>query len=59
MARMAEVTNVPRLRELKRKMEFLERKVSHYRHCLYTGQAIEEKIESSELPDRRPKPEWE
>ena len=42
MARMAEVTNVPRLRELKRKMEFLERKVSNYRYCLYTGQAIEE-----------------
>ena len=29
-------------RNIQREMEFLERKVSHYRHCLYTGQAIEE-----------------
>ena len=57
--REAEVANAPNLIELKREMEFLERKVVHYRHCLYTGQPIEEYVESSERLDRCPNPDWE
>ena len=28
--------------DLKREMDFLSRKVEHYRHCLYAGKPLEE-----------------
>ena len=33
--------------DLKREMDFLFRKVGHYRHCLYTGKPLEEYLEYS------------
>ena len=56
--RAAEEVNAPNLVALKREMEFLERKVECYRHCVYTGQAVEEYAEWSVLPKRCPKPAW-
>ena len=44
--------------DLKREMDFLFRKVEHYRHCLYAGKPLEEYLEySATSADRRcPKP---
>ena len=56
--RAAEEVNAPNLIALKREMEFLDRKVGAYRHCVYSGQQIDEYIEWSVLPDRCHKPAW-
>ena len=56
--REAEVANAPNLIDLRRDMEFLERKVEFYRKCIYTGQPIEGYSEWSVLPERCPKPAW-
>ena len=56
--RAAEKTNSPDLIDLKREMEFLDRKVAAYRHNVYSGLPIEEYIEWPALPDRCPKPAW-
>ena len=44
----------------KREMDFLFRKVGHYRHCLYASKSLEEYLEySAASADRRcPKPAW-
>jgi len=56
--RTAEEANAPNLIAVKREMEFLERTVEYCRHCLYTGQPIDECSECSELPERCPEPTW-
>lgn len=56
--REAEQANSPDLIALKREMEFLDRKVGAYRHCVYSGQQIDEYVEWSVLPSRCPKPAW-
>ena len=56
--RAAERANAPNLIALKREMEFLDRKVEYCRHCVYTGQSIEEYAEWSVLPKRCPEPAW-
>ena len=56
--RKVEEANAPNLIDLKREMEFLERKVEYCRQCVYAGQAVEEYAEWSELPERCPKPSW-
>ena len=56
--RAAEEVNAPNLIALKREMEFLDRKVGAYRHCVFSGQQIDEYVEWSVLPDRCPKPAW-
>ena len=45
---------------VQREMDFLFRKVGHYRHCLYAGKPLEEYLEySAASADRRcPKPAW-
>ena len=58
LLRAAEEANAPNLIALKREMEFLDRKVEAYRHCVYSGQQIDEYVEWSALPDRCPKPAW-
>ena len=40
--RAAEEARAPNLVGLQREMEFLDRKVQSYRHCVYTGQPVEE-----------------
>ena len=46
--------------DLKREMDFLFRKVGHYRHCLYAGKPVEEYLEYSaaSAEARCPKPSW-
>ena len=40
--------------DLKKEMDFLFRKVEHYRHCLYAGKSLEEYLEySAASADRR------
>ena len=56
--RAAEEANALNLIALKREMEFLDRKVGAYRHCVYSGQQIDEYVEWSVLPNRCPKPAW-
>ena len=56
--RKVEEANAPNLIDLKREMEFLERKVEYCRQCVYAGHAVEEYAEWSELPERCPKPSW-
>ena len=56
--RAAEEANASNLIALKREMEFLGRKLEHYRQSVYTGQTIEGYDEWSELPERCPKPAW-
>ena len=56
--RAAEEANAPNLIALKREMEFLDRKVGAYRHCVYSGQQIDEHVEWYVLPNRCPKPAW-
>ena len=58
--RTAEEANAPNLIELKREMEYLDRKVKHHRYCLYSGQAVEDYVEYSAAcaAARCPKPAW-
>ena len=52
--RSAEETYEQNVSDLKRKMDFLFRKVGHYRHCLYAGKPLEEYLEySAASADRR------
>ena len=46
--------------DLKREMDFLFRKVEHYRHCLYAGKPLEEYLEYSaaSAEARCPRPSW-
>ena len=58
--RSAEKAYEQNVSDLKREMDFLFRKVGHYRHCLYAGKPLEEYLEySAASADRRcPKPAW-
>ena len=58
--RSAEEAYEQNMSDLKRKMDFLFRKVENYRHCLYAGKPLEEYLEySAASADRRcPKPAW-
>ena len=58
--RSAEEAYEQNLSDLKREMDFLFRKVGHYRHCLYAGKSLEEYLEySAASTDKRcPKPAW-
>ena len=56
--RAAEEAIAPDLIVLKRKMEFLERKVEYRRQCVYAGLPAEEYAEWSVLPKRCPEPAW-
>ena len=58
--RSAEEAYEQNVSDLKREMDFLFRKVEHYRHCLYAGKPLEEYLEySAASADRRcPKPAW-
>ena len=58
--RSAEEAYEQNVSDLKREMDFLSRKVEHYRHCLYAGKPFEECLEySAASADRRcPKPAW-
>ena len=59
--RAAEAANAPNLNVLKREMEFLNRKVGHYRFCVYNGVSIEGsyvELPSREAAERCPKPAW-
>ena len=58
--RSAEEAYEQNLSDLKREMDFLFRKVEHYRHCLYAAKPLEEYLEySAASADRRcPKPAW-
>ena len=58
--RSAEETYEQNVSDLKREMDFLFRKVEHYRHCLYAAKPLEEYLEySAASADRRcPKPAW-
>ena len=46
--------------DLKREVDFLFRKVGHYRHCLYASKPLEEDLEYSaaSAEARCPKPSW-
>ena len=58
--RSAEEAYEQNVSDLKREMDFLFRKVEHYRHCLYAGKSLEEYLEySAASTDKRcPKPAW-
>ena len=58
--RSAEEAYEQNMSDLKREMDFLFRKVEHYRHCLYAAKPLEEYLEySAASADRRcPKPAW-
>ena len=58
--RAAEEAYEQNVSDLKREMDFLSRKVGHYRHCLYAGKSLEKYLEySAASADRRcPKPGW-
>ena len=56
--REAEEANTPNLIDLKREMEFQERKLEYCRQCVYAGLQVEKYAEWSELPERCPKPGW-
>ena len=58
--RSAEDAYEQNVADLKREMDFLSRKVGHYRHCLYAGKPIEEYAEYSAdtTESRCPKPAW-
>ena len=58
--RSAEEAYEQNVSDLKREMDFLFRKVEHYRHCLYAGKSLEEYLEySAASADRRcHKPAW-
>ena len=56
--RSAEEAYEQNVSDLKREMDFLFRKVGHYRHCLYAGKPLEEYLEYSATSTeaRCPKP---
>ena len=56
--RSAEKAYEQNVSDLKRGMDFLFRKVGHYRHCLYAGKSLEEYLEYSAASAGRrcPKP---
>ena len=58
--RSAEEAYEKNVSDLKREMDFLFRKVGHYRHCLFAGKPLEEYLEySAASADRRcPEPAW-
>jgi len=58
--RAAEDDNASNLIELKREMEFLDRKVRFYRYCIYCDQPIDDYAEYPALQTetRCPKPDW-
>ena len=58
--RSAEVAYEQSVGDLKREMDFLFRKVGHYRHCLYAGKPLDEYLEysASSAEARCPKPAW-
>jgi len=56
--RAADEAYAQNLVSLKREMEFLLRKVGHYRYCVYSGEPIEEYVEWPAQSDRCPKPAW-
>ena len=58
--RSAEEAYAQNVIDLKREMEFLGRKLGHYRYCVYAGQPIEEYAEySADIAESRcPKPVW-
>ena len=58
--RSAEEAYEQNVSDLKREMDFLFRKVGHYRHCLYAGKPLEEYLEysSASAEGRCPKPAW-
>ena len=58
--RSAEEEYEQNVSDLKREMNFLCRKVGHYRHCLFTGKPFEEYLEYSaaNADDRCPRPDW-
>ena len=51
--RSAEEAYERNVRDLKREMDFLFRKVGYYRHCLYAGKPLEEYLQYSAAPLRR------
>ena len=58
--RSAEEAYEQNVSDLKREMDFLFRKVEHYRHCLYAGKPLEKYLEYSAPPAeaRCPRPAW-
>ena len=58
--RSAEEAYEQNVRDLKREMDFLFRKVGYYRHCLYAGKPLEEYLQYSaaSAEARCPKPAW-
>ena len=58
--RSAEEAYEQNMSDLKREMDFLSRKVGHYRHCLYAGKPLDEYLEYSAASAHRgcPKPDW-
>ena len=56
--RKAEQANAPNLIDLKREMEFLQRKVEVYRRWFYSGEPIEEYVEWPAPSERCPEPAW-
>ena len=58
--RSAEEAYEQSVSDLKREMDFLFRKVGHYRHCLYACKPLEEYLEySAPSADARcPRPAW-
>ena len=58
--RSAEDAHDDNVSDMKREMDFLFRKVGHYRHCLYAGKPLKEYQECSaaSAEARCPKPAW-
>ena len=56
--RKAGQANAPNLIDLKREMEFLQRKVEVYRRWFYSGEPIEEYVEWPAPSERCPEPAW-
>ena len=58
--RSAEEAYAQNLSDLKREMDFLRRKVGHYRYCIYAGKPLEEYLEypAASAEARCPKPAW-
>ena len=56
--RKEEQANAPNLIDLKREMEFLQRKVAVYRRWFYSGEPIEECVEWPAPSERCPEPAW-
>ena len=58
--RSAEEAYEQNMSDLTREMDFLFRKVEHYRHCLYAGKPLEEYLQYSaaSAEARCPQPAW-